>query len=60
MVLKSRVLAKAKAISLKAGRQVWVVALPQGWRLTFSVRKGQGAAGQGKLVCRVIGGEVVR
>jgi len=57
MVLHSRVLAKAKAISLKAGRQVWVVSLPQGWRLTFSVRKGQG---QGKLVCRVIGGEVIR
>ena len=59
MVLHSRVLAKAKAISLKAGRQVWVVALPQGWRLTFSLRKGQGQ-GQGKLVCRVIGGEVIR
>ena len=58
MVLHSRVLAKAKAISLKAGRQVWVVSLPQGWRLTFSVRKG--ARGRGKLVCRVIGGEVIR
>ena len=56
MVLHSRVLAKAKAISLKAGRQVWVVALPQGWRLTFSVQKGT----RGKLVCRVIGGEVIR
>ena len=58
MVLKSRVLAKAKAISLKAGRQVWVVSLPQGWRLTFSVCKGTRAGG--KLVCRVIGGEVIR
>lgn len=59
MVLRSqaRVLAKARAISLKAGRQVWVVSLPQGWRLTFSVQRGQG---QGKLVCRVIGGEVIR
>lgn len=60
MVLRSRarVLAKAKAISLKAGRQVWVVSLPQGWRLTFSL--GKGARAGGKLICRVIGGEVIR